>query len=290
MASGSNAPFSGEYNDLENIPTLPEGVTTEEALLPNSIIDPRFQVDSSSFQSSLDISSEDTIPNSCYFADSEEKFYLMGSDTDTIYEYTGRVRDVSSATVSHSKSISNIGFLRGITFRNGGKVMFLIDADGKIVKYILGTAFDLSTASRDTSNTFPTSAKPKGIKFDSNADRVFIPLNGGDIEEYSLSDTLDISNPSLNTTYSTPNISELWGMDFGDEGNILYLLDEGNNEVEQFKLSTPFDLSTRTSQVVLDVSNQATYPRGIDMSENGTYLLISDYDTQTLYGYEMVNN
>jgi hypothetical protein len=31
MAGGSNAPFSGEYDDLENIPTLPEGVTATEA-------------------------------------------------------------------------------------------------------------------------------------------------------------------------------------------------------------------------------------------------------------------
>jgi hypothetical protein len=31
MASGSNAPFSGEFDDLENIPKLPEGVTASEA-------------------------------------------------------------------------------------------------------------------------------------------------------------------------------------------------------------------------------------------------------------------
>jgi len=31
MASGSNAPFSGEFVDLENVPTLPEGVTPSEA-------------------------------------------------------------------------------------------------------------------------------------------------------------------------------------------------------------------------------------------------------------------
>lgn len=30
MASGSNAPFSGEFNDLENLPELPEGVSRNE--------------------------------------------------------------------------------------------------------------------------------------------------------------------------------------------------------------------------------------------------------------------
>ena len=31
MAEGSNAPFSGSYTDLVNLPTLPEGVTAQEA-------------------------------------------------------------------------------------------------------------------------------------------------------------------------------------------------------------------------------------------------------------------
>jgi len=36
MASGSNAPFSGEFVDLENVPKLPEGISAEQVLEQNS--------------------------------------------------------------------------------------------------------------------------------------------------------------------------------------------------------------------------------------------------------------
>lgn len=36
MASGSNAPFSGEFNDLKNTPTLPKGISAENILENNA--------------------------------------------------------------------------------------------------------------------------------------------------------------------------------------------------------------------------------------------------------------
>lgn len=46
MASGSTAPFSGEFSDLENVPALPEGVTPSEATEKRPVDGTSIKIDS----------------------------------------------------------------------------------------------------------------------------------------------------------------------------------------------------------------------------------------------------
>jgi DNA-binding beta-propeller fold protein YncE len=68
----------------------------------------------------------------------------------------------------------------------------------------------------------------------------------------------------------------------------MYIVGYTNDNVHQYTLSTPWDLSTATYDTVsLSVVSQDTYPRDILFKPDGTKMYLVGYNSQSVYQYTL---
>jgi hypothetical protein len=65
----------------------------------------------------------------------------------------------------------------------------------------------------------------------------------------------------------------------------MYIVDVGTNEVDEFTLSTAWDISTLSHVTQFSVASQDTDPTGIYFKDDGTKMYIIGYSSDAVYQY-----
>ena len=95
----------------------------------------------------LDISGQDTAPQGIHFSNDGTKMFMIGSNTNRVYEYSlSETFNITSSTlVQNFSTASEDGNSRGMTFNSDGTRMYVIGNDGnEINDYLLSNAFNIS--------------------------------------------------------------------------------------------------------------------------------------------------
>ncbi|MEL7145060.1 MAG: hypothetical protein AAFO69_01725, partial [Bacteroidota bacterium] len=88
---------------------------------------------------------------------------------------------------------------------------------------------------------------------------------------------VDISTGSFSSNIDLTGIeTTVQGLALSGDGTKLFVLGSGSDNVYEYNLSTPFDVSTATSGLVLDVSEESTNPTGIAFSSDGFEMYLVD--------------
>jgi len=158
------------------------------------ILDEAWNIKSSRYPTNnfFSINSQENVPTGLFFKDNGSSMYLLGVNSDSIYQYTlTNSWDVSSAFYS-SKSFSVASQQtqpRGIYFKPDGLRVYVAGTvDSKITQYNLGIAWDISTASYST-KYFSVSDQeefPEGISFKTDVTKTFVVGSSGRVIEYNL--------------------------------------------------------------------------------------------------------
>lgn len=98
------------------------------------------------------------------------------------------------------------------------------------------------------------------------------------------------SFPNL-SSFSYDSVSlgtnELTGLSMSSDGYNLYVSVANTNGVDQWSLSTPFDLSTATYTYSLDTSSVDTNERGVAISSDGSKLYFLGINSDSVHQYAM---
>ena len=98
-------------------------------------------------------------------------------------------------------------------------------------------------------------------------------------------DTFSYDSKSKSVSAETANPS---GVFFKPDGGKLYVCSYNPDEVFQYTLSTPWDVSTATyDSVSLSVTSQESLPRDLFFSQDGTKLYVLGTGSQTVHQYTM---
>jgi len=142
---------------------------------------------------SKNVNSQEGYPRSVTFNSDGNKMYIVGYNTDTVYQYALSTSwDVSTATyASKSKDVSSQdSYPYDVTFNSDGNKMYIMGyGTGTVYQYALSTPWDVSTAtyankSKDVSNedTYPLS-----VTFNLNGNKMYIMGYGTDtVYQYTL--------------------------------------------------------------------------------------------------------
>ena len=103
-----------------------------------------------------------------FFKADGTRLYIVGTQTDTVYEYeiptawdlSSVVNDAASRQFSVSSQANSA---RDIYFNSTGTTFYIVNDNGYIYEYSLTTAWDISTASY-TNNSFDTSSQGSGAQ------------------------------------------------------------------------------------------------------------------------------
>jgi hypothetical protein len=261
----------------------------------------------------------DATPVSFEISEDESKIYILGDETNTIYEYVmSTPGNLSTASYLDFVNVSTQGLDPKSTALSldGTKMYALIGTT--IYQYTLSTPWQLTTATY-ASKSFSVSSfssDPKSIKIFGTDGKSMSVLDGtgAKITQFYMSTAWDISTAwfekTLNvsardTVPSSIYVGPPQTISGVTAGTRLYIggADNGTNadEVYQYTLSTPWDITTATYNSTYNTQASLIYglffnPEGTRMylTDDGNnafrqYTLSTPWDLSTAYRYRTVS-
>jgi len=189
---------------------------------------------------------------------------------------------------------SEDGTPQQVFFKPDGLKMFVLGStNDSVYEYTISTAWDVSTASY-TNKSFDVSSQessPGGLFFKPDGTKMFVSgFVGESLNEYTLSTPWDISTASYaNSSFSlTSQDGSPGGIFFKPDGSRFYFIGLSNDNVYQYNLSTPWDVSTVSySGIAFDTSSQDTSARGLTFKPDGTKMYIAGEINDKIHEYEL---
>jgi len=228
---------------------------------------------------------QDVAVRSMFFKPDGTKMYVGGVSNQTIYEYNlGAPWDVSTSVYSNnSKDISGQDTaVTGIFFKPDGTKMYILGSTGDDVnEYNLSTAWDVSTAVYSQNESISgQDTSPSGLFFRADGLKMYLTGNAGnDINEYTLSTAWDIStltyvqNKSVGGSGAGQDNTPV-GLFFKDDGLKMYFAGENQRFINEYTLSTAWDISTASYTQRFDFSSQELYPKALSFKPDGSKMVL----------------
>ena len=178
------------------------------------------------------IGTQEGNPQAIAFGDSGSKMYILGTITDTVYQYTlPNAWSLTNASYSSkSAATPQAAIATGLDFSANGDKMFVKDFNSGLQEYTLQTNWDVSSASHSQSKSTVTSASD--LRFKPDGKKMFISQQSGNmyIYDYSLSTAWDISTATQNSGYIRYTFyhQALKAMFFKPDGTKMYTSGQGD--------------------------------------------------------------
>ena len=274
---------------LLEIETLDSG-TTDKILGEDGTIDENdVEIDFNLVLDGTDISSTNAGDNLIYeFADGRHK--LVPEDF---------AEDISLTTftkVSPSLS-SQDNDVRDVKWNTDGTKMFMLGrANDSVYEYSSSTAFDVSTITfvRDLDIGVVDATQgdnaANSIEFNTGGTKMFMLGQGQDlVNEYALSTGFDLSTSSFTRSLDiNPQESLPYGLAFNNDGTKMYITGWSGDDINEYTLTTGFDLSTASYSQLFSVSSETAKPSAVQFNSDGSIMYVLGGDTiPKIYQYTL---
>jgi DNA-binding beta-propeller fold protein YncE len=231
-----------------------------------------WDVSSASYLQNFSVSAQDTVPTDVFFKPDGTKMYVTGQLEDQVYEYNlSTAWDVSSASYSNYVNVqSQSENPEGLFFKPDGTKMYVVGgirntSDHAVNEYNLG-GFDVNAQE----------SSPEGLFFKPDGTKMYITgTSGDDVNEYDLSTAWDVSSASFLQNFSVSAQDTVpTDVFFKPDGTKMYITGTSGDDVNEYDLSTAWDVSSAIYRRVFSVAAQETIPRGLFFKPDGTKMYI----------------
>ena len=257
-----------------------------------------FDISSASFNSSVfSLLAQESDPEAILFNDDGTILYVLGRGGVDISEYSlSTAYDIETASFTQvALNVSGQDATpQDILFNNDGTVLYLLGSTGDdVTEYSLSTAYDISSASfvQIALSVAAEELAPQDFMFNNTGNRLYIlGSTTGEIHEYFLSSAYDISTATfLQTALDiSGQESEVRAMLFDDSGDLLYVMGNNGDDINEYSLSSSFDISTATfTEVVLSFTAQENSPKDILYNNDGSRLYLVGTNGDDINQYDL---
>ena len=135
-------------------------------------------------------------------------------------------------------------------------------------------------------------SKSRGITFNNDGSKMYIVgWVGDDVNEYNLSTNFDVSTASFVDSYSfrTPDNleSKPTSVKFNNNGTKMFIIGRGSKDMNEFILSTAYDVSTAAHETQLPFDSTENAPNGFDFNNDGTMLYITGSQHESMFQFSL---
>jgi len=181
-----------------------------------------------------------------------------------------------------------------VAFSADGTKMYITgQLSDTIHQYTLSTGFDLSTASYDnvSFSVAGQNTVPHAVAFNTDGTKMYIAGSTPDaVHQYTLSTGFDLITASFdNVSFSVAGQETVpTGLAFNTDGTKMYVTGTSSDAVNQYTLSTGFDVSTASyDSVSFSVQSQDGGPQGLAFNPDGTKMYIMGVSNDTVFQYTL---
>ena len=234
------------------------------------------------------------------FKSDGSKMYMVGVTSDAVYQYSTVAPawtnpDIATASydsVSFSVATQDT-FLHDLAFKNDGTKMYIMGGgNDSIFQYSLSTAWDASTASYDSVSFSVNSEEgvPTSLFFKPDGSKFYIAGSGQDtVFQYSMSTSWDVSTASYESKSFSVTTQENNPRDvaFKTDGTKMYILGVTNDRIDEYSLSTAWDVSTASHTTNFSIASQETGPQSLFFNPDGDKVWIVGSGNNTAFQYSL---
>ena len=238
------------------------------------------------------VRAQESIPNALVFNSDGTKMFILGELGNNINEYTlSTAFDVSTAIFAGNAERFSVAAQEGgstdLVFNTDGTKMFTTGfVSDNINEYTLSTPFDVSTASyagnTERFSVTGQEATPTSLAFNTEGTKMFVMgYNGDNINEYDLTLAWDISTASYAGDAERFSVAghetSPQSLVFNTSGIKMFVMGMIGDDINEYDLSTPFDVSTAVfagNAERFSVAGQETTPTSLAFNTDGTKMFV----------------
>lgn len=245
---------------------------------------------------SFSVVAQETFPYGLFFKPDGTKMYVVGQTGDDINEYNlSTAWNISTASFVQVFSVASQDTAPvDVFFKPDGTKMYVVGFTGQdINEYNLSTAWNISTASylqnfsvsAQETQPFAVFFKPDGLKM------YVVGIAGDDVNEYNLSTAWNISTASYvqNFSVASQDTSPV-GIFFKPDGLKMYIVGGDGNDVNEYSLSTAWNVSTASYVKNFNFSAQGVGTASVQFKSDGTKMYVLDLTNDAIYQYSTIAN
>jgi hypothetical protein len=228
------------------------------------------------------------------------KLFVVGRNTDFVFDFDLSIGfDLSTAT-QPVKKIQLVGagtFLESIAMSNDGSKLFALDiGSDTLSQFSMSTAFQIDTCTLDAA-TFSFGSQdtnPRSARFNNDGTKLYMAgLTTDFVYQYSLTTAFNLSTASYDSVSFDLSSQEtnVECLGFNADGTKMYILGASGDDINQYSLSTAFDLSTASfDSITLDVNPTDTGTKSFLFNADGSKLFTIGTTQDTVAEYEFSTN
>jgi sugar lactone lactonase YvrE len=238
------------------------------------------------------VGNQDSVPAGIFFKPDGTEMYMVGTSTDTVYQYNLSI-PWNLSTASYDSVSFDVGSQDdnpySIFFKSDGTKMYMVGVStDRVYQYSLNSAWDFSTISTyNPSYTYNTGFSDLwDLTFKSDGTKMYLVSSDGDkkIFQYSLSTAWDSTTASYDDisyqVLSNENILE-----FKPDGTKMYTMNPGSS-IRSHTLNTSWDLSTAS----VDVGSKTLTDDFIDLffkPDGSSFYFLRAGATNSIFQYNL---
>jgi hypothetical protein len=229
---------------------------------------------------SVSVASQDSDPIAIFFRDDGRSMYVAGASESKVGEYSlSSPWNVSTASYLRDADVAAQSLQpTGMFMRPDGTDMYLTSAFyDRISQYALSTPWNISTASHVRNlSVSARDGTATDVFFAANGDIMYLLGAGNDsLYRYDLSTPWNISTASFVNSFSVAAQDTFpVGAFFSPEGLSFFVVGNNGQEVNEYSMSTAWDISTASYIRVASISADDAEPRGIFIGSDGMTMYV----------------
>ena len=226
-----------------------------------------------------------------------------GTGTFTLGAAVAGFQDFGALTPNSTWNITAASYLQsfnvaaqenspvGLFFKPDGLKMYVTgySSDG-VYEYDLSTAWNVTTASYlQTFSVASQDTSPDGVFFKPDGTKMYIVGRTNDsVYEYDLSTAWDISSAAYLQLFSVSAQETLpTDLFFKSDGTKMYIIGVTGNDVNEYDLSTPWDISTAVYLQNFSLAGQTSQPVGLFFRPDGLKMYTVGQITDAAFEYTL---
>ena len=234
--------------------------------------------------------SQTAAPTGVDFKTDGTVMYICGAQYANIWQYSlSTPWVISTATYVSTFSVSpqETG-PQDVTFKTDGTEMYVVgDTGNDIGQYTLSTAWDITTASYTRALNVEPELTPTGMSFSTNGLYIYLVGSNKDVvRQFTLSTAWNIGTASLTRSYDTSGYENTpHAVALSPDGLQMFVIGAQTHYINQWTLSTAYDISTASFTVRTDLTSTSPDPTGLRFSVDGSKMYIADNTADKIFQF-----